>query len=104
MVRVTGLEPARRKTPDPKSGVSAIPPHPLMKYIKFCLRETVCNIVALLPLVANLVVAALSRVSLHRPPGALAVETANSATPAYSTPNSLPHLARKVKSNIDFFF
>ena len=27
-MRATGLEPARRKTPDPKSGVSAIPPRP----------------------------------------------------------------------------
>lgn len=27
VVRVKGLEPLRRKTPDPKSGASAIPPH-----------------------------------------------------------------------------
>lgn len=27
LVRVKGLEPLRRKTPDPKSGASAIPPH-----------------------------------------------------------------------------
>ena len=27
MVRVKGLEPPRRETPDPKSGASAIPPH-----------------------------------------------------------------------------
>ncbi len=27
LVRVKGLEPLRRKTPDPKSGASAVPPH-----------------------------------------------------------------------------
>ena len=27
MVRVEGFEPSRRKTPDPKSGASAVPPH-----------------------------------------------------------------------------
>ena len=27
LVRVKGLEPLRHKTPDPKSGASAIPPH-----------------------------------------------------------------------------
>ena len=29
LVRVKGLEPLRRTTPDPKSGASAIPPHSL---------------------------------------------------------------------------
>ena len=32
MVRVKGLEPPRRETPDPKSGASAIPPHAHEKY------------------------------------------------------------------------
>lgn len=27
LVRVEGFEPSRRKTPDPKSGASAVPPH-----------------------------------------------------------------------------
>lgn len=27
-MRLKGLEPSRRKTPDPKSGASAIPPRP----------------------------------------------------------------------------
>ena len=30
LVRVKGLEPLRRTTPDPKSGASAIPPHSLI--------------------------------------------------------------------------
>lgn len=28
MVRMRGLEPPHREAPDPKSGVSTIPPHP----------------------------------------------------------------------------
>ena len=40
LVRVTGLEPARRKTPDPKSGASAIPPYPRM--LLFYHRPELC--------------------------------------------------------------
>lgn len=45
LVRVKGLEPLRRKTPDPKSGASAIPPHSQVPvhFITFLSRRSTEN-------------------------------------------------------------